>query len=130
MKLGTTNLPGAYISDIKHALKIVEHEYDYGDITDYTVLGSGPTRLTITGLCNSETDRIAIEYVCRQAIEKKLYFPSTPSATDDRYYRVYTEAASWSLETPKHWRYTFVAMTVVPWVYSASTNQPISGQGA
>jgi len=130
VKLGTTDLPKAYISGIEHTLKIVEHDYDYGDITDYTILGSGPTRLTITGLCDSESSRIAIEYACRQPQEKKLYFPSSPTASDDRYYRVYTEAASWSLETPKHWRYTFQAMTIVPWIYSASTNQPVSGQGA
>lgn len=130
MKLNSTDLPGAHIVSTSPSLKMAEHSYDYSDQTDYTVLGSGPTKLAVAGTCKTEASRLDVEYICRQPVEKKLYFPSQVGGSDDRYYRVYTTAAHGQPETARLWRYSFEAMTVVPWVYDAATNQPVAGQGA
>ncbi len=130
MKLDTTTLPGATITGVNPSLKLVQHPFDYSNITEYTVMGSGPSRLMVVGLCKDEATRLAVDAACRQGTEKKLYFPSQVGGSEDRYYRVYTGAASWQAETAEKWRYTFEALTVVPWVYDAATGQPLSGQGA
>lgn len=119
-------LPGGEIVGEAPSQKRVEHEYDYSDLTDYTVMGAGPTKITVHGVCGTEEERHAVVIACNVRGEQRLYFPSADGAPDDRYYRIHASPPVWTMITASDWEYSFVASTVVPYKYDAATDERVT----
>ena len=92
MKLGAVTLPGGQLAGISPSARQAIHEYDWSHEVAVTDMGSGPTTMTVSGILNGTTERLAVIAACESArsTETNLYFPSVNGASDDYYYRVQT----------------------------------------
>ena len=128
MKLGTTTLASATITDISPSAKQAIHGYDWSDECTVTDMGDGPTTIAVTGVANGTAERISVTTACTAArkTETNLYFPSIVGESDDYYYRVFTGPARWSTVTATVYRYEFTAIAVVPYIYDAATGARVT----
>lgn len=128
MKLGTTTLPSAQLGAISPTAKQVIHDYDWSDECAVTDMGNGPTTFQVNGVAHTETERNDVIAACEDArkTETYLYYPSTASETDDRYYRVFTGPCQPGPVNPDTYTYSFNCIAIVPYVYDASTGERVT----
>jgi hypothetical protein len=91
VKLDALELPGATLS-IKPTKKMTVYQYLWCDVNAIEESGLGVRSIGVSGICTTSAERDAIEQACESKGVKKLYFSSAQGLSDDRYYKVQTNA--------------------------------------
>lgn len=123
MMLGTVTLSAGKIRDIAPSVKMAVHEYDWSDECDVTIMGAGPTRFSVVGMCQTEAERLDVIAACNVRAEQQLWFASENDAGEDRYYRVFTTPVRFDPQNASQYPYTFDCIAIVPYIYDADGNR-------